>query len=302
MDDTFYQAVLHSLDEQLAIVDQTGTIVFVNDSWQRFGESNGLAPGYRWTGTNYLNVCNAAGNRGDDGAERVAAGLSAVFSGREPVFHHEYPCHSPNEKRWFILRAGPVHGYAGRYFAVTHQNITRRKLAEESAEYSALHDPLTGLSNRRHFDAFLADTWRRARRAHGPTCLLMLDLDHFKAYNDEKGHLGGDACLRSVAGVLSTHASRDTDLSARFGGDEFALILADTAPDGAVVVAGKIMEGIRALGLGITCGDAVSTSIGMACRVPDKAADCADETALVALADTALYRAKSNGRNRIESV
>ena len=239
-----FQAVLDSLDEQFALIDHTGTIVYVNPSWQRFGEVNGLDKHFRWPGSSYLEACRKAAVHGDSDATAVAEGLSAVLNGRQNTFHYEYPCHSAEEKRWFILRAVPVRGYEGRYFAVSHQNITRRKLAEESAAHSALHDSMTGLANRRHFDDFLLQAWRRGHRSGKPLCLLMIDLDHFKAYNDAHGHLEGDRCLCLVGNLLRIHASRETDLAARFGGDEFALVLGDTDEAGGRVVAGKILQGM----------------------------------------------------------
>ncbi len=301
MDEIFFQAVLNSLDEQIAIIDQKGVIVFVNDSWIRFGAENGAQSEYGWLGTNYLDACKTASAYGDEMAVAAAEGIASVISGKERFFYLEYPCHSPNEKRWYILRAAPVRGFGGRAFVLSHQNITRRKLAEEAAAYSSMHDPLTGLPNRRHFERFLADQWNRSRRNEHPLSVLMIDLDHFKQYNDEHGHLAGDNCLKAVAEILRTQSTRATDLSARFGGDEFLMVLGDTPPAGALSVAEKILEKIRNIGLQAASGKTVGASIGLATRIPGAAGDCADESALVALADAALYKAKTRGRNRIET-
>lgn len=299
-DNGFFQAVLDSLDEQFALIDHTGTIVYVNPSWQRFGEANGLDKHFRWPGSSYLEACRKAAAHGDSDAMAVAEGLSAVLNGLQNTFHYEYPCHSAEEKRWFILRAVPVRGYEGTYFAVSHQNITRRKLAEESAAHLALHDSLTGLANRRHFDDFLRQAWRRGHRSGKPLCLLMIDLDHFKAYNDAHGHLEGDRCLCLVGNLLRIHASRETDLAARFGGDEFALVLGDTDEAGGRVMAGRILQGMGELDLKVTRGMSVGASIGLGCRIPGVSTDCADTQRLIALADAALYRAKASGGCRFE--
>jgi diguanylate cyclase (GGDEF)-like protein len=129
----------------------------------------------------------------------------------------------------------------------------------------------------------------------------MIDLDSFKKYNDEKGHLEGDACLRSVADIIRSNVTRGSDICARFGGDEFAVVLGDTPVEGGLLVANRIMHKIRDLGLKIPAGEAVTVSIGLACGVPGTER-CTDEEAFLRLADSALYKAKSGGRNRIEVI
>jgi len=153
--------------------------------------------------------------------------------------------------------------------------------------------------NRRRYNEFLAAEWRRGHRNKRPLCLLMLDLDNFKQYNDDKGHLQGDLCLKAVADILRIQAKRGTDLSARFGGDEFSLVLGETPLQGGQHVAAAVLEKIRALGLKTTAGKSITASIGLACRMPGAAEDCADGMALVALADNALYAAKAQGKNRL---
>lgn len=298
MDKPFCEAILDSLEEQIAVIDRGGSILFVNESWTRFGMENGASAHYQWVGTNYLDICRAADASGDREAAAAASGIAEVLAGEKKSFYLEYPCHSPDEKRWFILRVTPVNGLDGSY-VVSHQNITRRKLAEEAAEHMSLHDPLTGLANRRRHDAFLADEWNRSQRSGECVCLLLIDLDHFKRFNDEMGHLEGDACLKAVAGILRSRATRGSDLSARFGGDEFSVILGATPRKGGEHVAREILESIRRLNLKTGTGETVTVSIGMACRASGRHADCADETALVALADAALYEAKSQGKDCI---
>ena len=198
-----------------------------------------------------------------------------------------------------VCRTADLHGDAA--FVLTHQNITSRKLAEQAVIRSSLHDPLTDLANRRHFDSFMSSEWRRCLRENASICAMMIDLDHFKKFNDEKGHLDGDLCLQAVADILRSQITRGSDISARFGGDEFSVVLGDTPMEGALLVANRIVAKIRDLGMQLATGEAVTVSIGLACGIPGMN-DFSDEAALLRLADSALYKAKSGGRNRIEVI
>jgi len=295
LDNHFYRAVLDSLEEQFALIDDEGRIIFVNRSWQLFAQCNGLPADFDWLGHNYLAVCQAATEHGDADALAVASGLEAVLTGRLEHFHHEYPCHSPGEQRWFILRVVPVQHPGKPCFAISHQNITQRKLIEQAVEHSAQHDPLTGLANRRSFDDYLTKAWRRGKRAGSPLSLLMVDLDSFKPFNDGHGHLDGDRALVRVAAVLQRCARRDTDLAARYGGDEFVLVLRDTDTEGALQVAQAVIDGVAALALMSTDGSQVGASVGLVSRVPGRAIDCPDHQTLLRLADDALYQVKDAG-------
>ena len=299
MDNHFFEAVLNALDEQLALIDGDGQILFVNRSWKQFGEDNGQPRGCLWQGQNYLATCRHAAALGDEDARTVVDGLSAVLAGREPRFHHEYPCHSPEQQRWFILRVTPVETLSERIYAVTHQDITRRKLAEQQAEHYALHDPLTGLANRRQLTEVLTHAWRRSWRSGAPLSLLMVDLDFFKAFNDDFGHQAGDRCLQDVAEVLTQNIQRDTDLVARYGGDEFVLVLRDTDEAGARLVGERILSDIADLALQTLQGTRVTASVGLACRTPEQSPDCGQPEALMALADQALYQAKDSGKSQL---
>lgn len=162
-------------------------------------------------------------------------------------------------------------------------------------------DPLTSLANRRSFDAALDRSLARAARNGQPLSLLMIDVDLFKAFNDRHGHLCGDACLRAVADALGRHATRPDDLAARFGGEEFALILPDTDAAGAAQIAEHIRCDIKALppdtrGMSEATCSAVSVSVGVATSTkanPYKAGD------LIEASDNALYAAKHAGRDRV---
>ena len=200
----------------------------------------------------------------------------------------------------------------------TVQDITERKHAEEQlARYRAAleervrQDALTQVANRLALDEVVAQEWSRAERDGGWLSLLMIDVDHFKAYNDRYGHVAGDRCLQSVARALSSGiALRDSDLVARYGGEEFAVLLPGADAAQAAQVAQRLCDAIHALGLEHRAnpqGDRVTISVGVASLRPqDMAAppgqarsgvDAAQ--ALFQQADAALYCAKQTGRNQV---
>jgi len=169
------------------------------------------------------------------------------------------------------------------------------RLARDSAT-----DALTGLANRRHFDAVLVVEWNRAARTQVPLSLLMVDIDHFKEYNDHYGHLTGDRCLQQVAQALHGCARRAGDFVARFGGEEFVLLLPGVAIDEACETAQQCLERMREMLLPHAASSVaafVTVSIGLASLVPDASSSAAS---LINAADAAMYRAKSGGRARYE--
>ena len=172
------------------------------------------------------------------------------------------------------------------------REISRRAAAEEKLEELATTDALTGLRNRRKFDASIEIEWRRASRLKRPLALLMIDADHFKTFNDTFGHQAGDEVLVGIAICISDLVKRAGDCAARYGGEEFAVLLPDLSPAEAFVVA----ETIR-LKVEQWCGETATTtvSIGVASLVPNANIEW---TAMVRAADEALYAAKASGRNR----
>jgi diguanylate cyclase (GGDEF)-like protein len=172
------------------------------------------------------------------------------------------------------------------------REIGRRAAAEEKLEELATTDALTGLRNRRKFDAALEAEWRRAARQKKPLALLMIDADHFKSYNDTFGHQAGDEVLVGIAICISDTVRRAGDCAARYGGEEFAALLPDLSPTEAF----RFAETIR-MKVERWAGEAAMTtvSIGVASLIPNATTDAAD---LVNAADKALYAAKASGRNR----
>ncbi len=171
------------------------------------------------------------------------------------------------------------------------REIRRRAEAEERLEELATTDALTGLRNRRKFDAEIDLEWRRAARSGMPVALLMLDADHFKSYNDTYGHQAGDQVLVGIAICVSDSVRRAGDCPARFGGEEFAVLL----PGLSNIEAFRVAETIR-VKVEHWSEDPVSTvSIGVASMIPSASLDWSD---LIEAADKALYAAKANGRNQ----
>ncbi|MDE1166034.1 MAG: PleD family two-component system response regulator [Pseudomonas sp.] len=160
-------------------------------------------------------------------------------------------------------------------------------------------DGLTGLSNRRHFDEYLELEWRRAMRDQAQLSLLMIDVDYFKTYNDNFGHLDGDEALRKVATAIKDSCSRPSDLPARYGGEEFALVLPSTSPGGARLIAEKLRQSVAGLKIphiSPAQGSVLTVSIGLSTVIPAVASNCRE---LISAADKGLYQAKNNGRNQV---
>ncbi|NQV54659.1 MAG: diguanylate cyclase [Rhodospirillales bacterium] len=178
-------------------------------------------------------------------------------------------------------------------------NHLTQKMQRDQLSNMSMIDGLTGIANRRRFDDFLDQEIRRAARNDYTVSLLMLDIDNFKNYNDTHGHQAGDDCLKMVAAEIQNHSRRPSDLVARFGGEEFAVILPDTALEPAMDLAEKIRSGISALGIQHASGEAanhVTISIGVAAL---DGKSVIDVTTLIAAADKALFGAKNAGRNRV---
>jgi diguanylate cyclase (GGDEF)-like protein len=160
-------------------------------------------------------------------------------------------------------------------------------------------DGLSGVYNRRYFDQQLGIEWARSTRSSFPLSAIMIDVDHFKLFNDRYGHQSGDDCLRQIAVALKVCLKRPGDLVARYGGEEFACILPDTPFDDAMSLANDLERKVRALAIpheSSSVAKVITVSVGVATRTVDSADDAA---ALVGLADSQLYNAKQSGRGRV---
>ncbi len=181
---------------------------------------------------------------------------------------------------------------------IIYHDVTERRKAEEFLRHLSTIDELTGLANRRAFDTFLDEEWKRSLRNKHQISTMMIDVDFFKNYNDTYGHLKGDECLKFVAQILKGVARRPGDKVVRFGGEEFVVILSDTDKQHTVSIAEKIRMDVEALNIRHVqskISSCVTVSIGVASLIPQENMSPVE---LIKYADEALYEAKKEGRNR----
>jgi diguanylate cyclase (GGDEF)-like protein/PAS domain S-box-containing protein len=227
--------------------------------------------------------------------------LHQVFaSGQDLILEHEY--NMPSETRYFHARLAPEIGADGEVASVLvmERDITDLKKALFELEALTLHDPLTGIANRRYLAQFIEREWRLEARHRHIAALIMADVDHFKAYNDYYGHPRGDACLRQIAQELQEQVRRPGDLLARYGGEEFVVVLLETDLSAAIELAEAMCHAVAARQLPHVVSPVapmVTVSLGVAAAP----AHLMTFPELLRVADQALYRAKQKGRNRVEA-
>ncbi|VEF46098.1 PAS/PAC sensor-containing diguanylate cyclase [Bacillus freudenreichii] len=419
----FTQAVLDSLPDQIAVLDKEGNIIAVNKAWVNLSIENGGDLLKSGIGNNYLTVC----------PQEVKDGIVQVLKGQNYNFSYEYPCHSMNKLRWFLLRVTPFHMKKNNGAVVSHINITDRKLveirlerneqlyrhiAENSTDFISLHnldgvytyvspicfsllgykpheivgrsaydfiheadlkkikcfkdyvdgrggiqtvtyrirrkngsyiwfeskyknvlsvdkssteiiclsrdvtkikqklieledeknllketvytDTLTGVRNRRFFNRQLKKAHKKYVQNNIPFSLLVIDIDHFKQYNDTYGHKKGDECLIRVADTLAKGV-RKNDIVCRIGGEEFCIILPNTNKEEAISLAKRLCKKVLELKVHHSTSDAstyVTVSIGVS-TASSEGSIHVDQEKLFLLADQALYNSKKRGRNQV---
>ena len=197
---------------------------------------------------------------------------------------------------------GVVEALVGFMFDISERKRTEDRLIvlQRELEDLSFKDGLTGLVNRRRFDALMQIEWNAARRTQKPLSLLMIDIDFFKQYNDRYGHVGGDDCLKRIAETLRTGALRPRDFLARYGGEEFVLVLPETDAAGAEHIAARCREAVAREAIAheaSTVATHVTVSIGVGTVVPG----AGDPVQFIELVDKRLYCAKQQGRNRVTS-
>ncbi|MGL9622090.1 diguanylate cyclase [Bradyrhizobium sp. U531] len=256
-----------------------------------------------WPAEDLLGTSALAGIHADD-MERVDQAIAALKNGEAEEARFVYrQRHRDKGEIWaeaalhvtLASDSGAIDGVVAVVRDMTEQKDLQDRLAS-----LATTDGLTGLANRRAFDERLAEEWARARRDGTQLSLLLIDVDHFKKFNDHYGHLAGDACLRALCRILSAQARRPADLAARYGGEEFAVLLPNTGPDGCAEVGEGIRRALQELAMlhgQNPSSRLVTASLGGASAVPSETTmDC---STLVAAADRALYAAKDGGRDRL---
>jgi len=214
----------------------------------------------------------------------------------------------PTDWRWLLwvlavaaLSLAVLTWIARRFYRITgrlREQLDENRRLQDELRALTITDPLTGLRNRRHFDTVCSAEWERARRAQRPVTVLFIDIDFFKSYDDSHGHGAGDDCIAAVGRAIDQSLQRPADVAARYGGDEFVVLLPDTDLDGALDVARRIEAAIRALGLSHARSrfGRITLSIGVAQQVPEPNHRPQE---MLQRADRALYAAKQAGRNRI---
>lgn len=296
-DEVVYRAFQH-VPGNVVVLDREGDIIWYNRGWSEFGDENGLDPHLLDESVNYLAEWETAPDGDhDEYALRAQAGVHGLLEGLHERFEMEYPCHGPDEKRWFLLQGrGFEHG-GRRHVVLAHIDISARRRRELKLHHRATHDLLTGLLEREAFLEHLADELERSERYGHPLSVTMVDLDHFKDVNDTHGHLVGDDVLRELGEVLM-EATRDVDRVGRYGGEEFIVLLPETGQDEARRASERIRRSIEEHDFPIPDrGEPLTASVGTATGVGAKI----DPEAFIDRADRALYRAKEEGRNRVVS-
>ena len=197
-------------------------------------------------------------------------------------------------------RIGELEERAAKLQRTVEERSQQLEKANKALREMADGDPLTGIANHRTFQDNLRAQWRRTARSRLPLTLLMIDVDDLKAYNESRGHQAGDECLRQIAEAVRMQLQRPGDVVARYGGDEFAVLLPETDAAGGLAVAERVREAVEDLKMTSgpeSNGHRITVSVGAATIVPSPQEH---PTSLIAAADRALSVAKRSGRNRVE--
>lgn len=208
------------------------------------------------------------------------------------------------ERLWVQTNCSTVTDSSGRVTDIvfTMRDISEFKALEEQLLAQARTDGLTGLANRRAFDEAVEREWRRTLGGGSELSLLLIDADHFKAFKDANGHQVGDDCLRTLAATMAGTFQRAGDLAARFGGEEFAVILPQTSQPEAVAMGERLCRAIEALHIphpASPVSEYVTVSVGAATAMATIGGTIDMPQGLLSAADQALYQAKAGGKNRV---
>ena len=291
---------LASMADALVMFDSEDRLVFCNDQYRSlFPKTADL----RIPGARFSDILRASIERGEqvgippDDAEawieRTCASLRTAGDADIAL----------GDGRWLHTRVRPTADGASLSLIsdMTREKMAERQLSELNERLAELArtDGLTGLPNRRAFDEMLEREFKRSARTKVPLSLLLIDVDHFKAFNDTYGHLAGDDCLRAVANALRLSLLRPGDVPARYGGEEFAAILPETKADGSFAIAEAFRVAVRNLAIPHVGSDKgiLTVSVGVATFVSGGPIERIEQ--LILRADEALYGAKSAGRDRV---
>ncbi|KOF13417.1 diguanylate cyclase [Ensifer adhaerens] len=288
------------MSDGLAMFDSSGHLVFCNDQYRALFPRSAYA---RKEGAHISDIVRAVVRNGerkdvptDASEESIQAAAATLHTDKDEVI-------PLSDGRWLALRTrtGEKNGTAlvvvSDITAMKESELSLRKLADQMKGL-AQTDSLTELANRRSFDEALDTEFSRSLRTGSPLTLLLVDVDRFKLFNDTYGHLAGDACLKQIGRCLAASAKRAADRAARFGGEEFAVLLPDTNVEAGVAIADRLRAAIRDLAIkhnGSEFG-IVTVSIGIAAFPSDP--EISTPAELISRADAALYQSKNAGRDR----
>lgn len=287
----FQQAVFDSISAQIAVLDQSGTIVQTNAAWENHASQFEYGVSL---GQDYLTLLARHFVVEPAGMETLTAGMAAVAKGDAPRFHMPEPLQCNCGRYWFTIKFTPVHDAEHR-LVVTLEDVSELKRAELASLALANVDHLTGALSRQHFLNLAEQELARSQRYALPLVVLMLDLDHFKEVNDSYGHSAGDAVLKGFVQTVKS-VLRESDVMGRIGGEEFAVLLPNTTQQGGIALANRILESVRSNP--VVRGDqriSYTVSIGAGCLATQKSF-----AELLGQCDAALYLAKKAGRDRLE--
>ena len=285
-----FKSLINSMNDIVFTLDMEGQYTGVFGSWvKRYGMGSEF-----FIGQTPSQVFGTEKGIVHEEAEKLA------LKGEDTVY--DWYQETEDGTQYYETSLSPIKNSEGKITGIVGvgRDITDKKIIEEKLRNLSYKDGLTQVFNRRYFDEVLEKEWKKAARNSTTLSLLMLDIDHFKVYNDTYGHQQGDDCLKAVALSLNETVKRVGDLVSRYGGEEFTVILPETNEEGAISVAEKIRLNIEALMLpNINSGvkPFVTISAGIATIVPAK---LSSYEILINNADKALYKAKESGRNRYE--
>lgn len=296
------ERLLHHLMDKmpvgLCLVDENGRFYFRNRRFQEYFGFPEDTPLYLEQWWQYIYPEPAYRQQVlQDWQEAIAAARTQSHKGEIP--RKDYHVVTQDGSSHVMAIGGLVFG---RHFMATFEDRNEQLAHSEFLHQMAYLDGLTGIANRRRFDEAFTKEWRRCQRDALPLSLIMIDIDHFKHYNDTYGHLQGDICLQAVATALRATLGRSSDLVARYGGEEFVCLLPGTSAEDAINLAWNLCRAVEALGIphqNSPIADVVTVSAGVATVTPNTAINMA---ALLAHADANLYRAKQAGRNRVNAL
>ena len=303
-----YRSILNASPDDITITDLHGQIIMVSPASKKmFGYQEDFAG---FIGRPIIDFIVP------EEVARAKADMAQIYQGGHSKMGEYLGVRKDHSTFHIEVNCALIKGSSGQPIKMVFiiRDITERKASEQRiqllveqlererniAHQNSITDSLTGLANRRYFDDMLAKELYRLKRNKSKLSLIMLDVDYFKKFNDSKGHLAGDDCLRQIGNVLKSLVGRTTDIVARYGGEEFVVILPDTEAKGAVQLAEQMRKAVVDLAMPHPESD-ISGYVTVSIGVTSVYADCVTSPEqVITLVDEALYQAKKGGRNQIQ--